>query len=275
MLTGEGGLTGKDGLPPHGLLAGKVVVVSGVGPALGRSIALQTAAAGAKVVLAARTPARLESVATEIRDRGGVALTVPTDLTNPDSIAALAQRAEAEFGAVHCLVNNAFAQPAQIPLLEADPASIQSGIDINMLAALNLTRALAPALTAAQGSIVMVNSMVLRNQLPGFGAYRMMKAGLLAIARSLSVELGPKGVRVNSVSPGYIWADSVKGMFEKKAAAAGVDPQAVYDQVAATADLRRLPEPDDIANAVVFLLSDLARAITGQCLGVDCGHTHH
>ncbi|MGK2242818.1 MAG: NAD(P)-dependent dehydrogenase (short-subunit alcohol dehydrogenase family), partial [Rhodococcus sp. (in: high G+C Gram-positive bacteria)] len=125
------------------------------------------------------------------------------------------------------------------------------------------------------GSVVMVTSMVLRNQLPGFGAYRIMKSGLLAMARSLSIDLGPKGVRVNSVAPGYIWADSVKNMFEKKAAEAGVDPKVIYDEIAAGADLRRLPEPDDIANAVVFLLSDSARAITGQCLDVNCGHTHH
>lgn len=258
-----------------GLLADKVVVVSGVGPALGRSIALQSAAAGAKVVLAARTPERLESVATEIRERGGIALAVPTDLTDLDSIASLTERALGEFGAVDCLVNNAFVQPAHVPLMEADMASIQSGIDINMLAPLNVTRSMAPALTASQGSIVMVNSMVLRNQLPRFGAYRTMKAGLLAIARSLSIELGPLGIRVNSVAPGYIWADSVKNMIEKKAAATGVDPQVIYDEIAAGTDLRRLPEPDDIANVVVFLLSDSARAIAGQCLDVNCGHTHH
>ncbi|OYD68765.1 SDR family oxidoreductase [Rhodococcus sp. OK302] len=262
-------------LSTSGLLAGKVVVVSGVGPALGRSIALQSAAAGASVVLAARTRERLESVATEIRDRGGIALAVPTDLTDVDSIEALAQTALDEFGAVDCLVNNAFVQPAQVPLLDADLASIQSGIDINLLAALNVTRALVPALTASQGSIVMVTSMVLRNQLPGFGAYRIMKAGLLAMARSLSIDLGPKGIRVNSVAPGYIWADSVKNFFDKKAAADGVDPKVIYDEIAAGTDLRRLPEPDDIANAVVFLLSDSARAIAGQCLDVNCGHTHH
>ncbi|MGQ5692822.1 SDR family oxidoreductase [Rhodococcus erythropolis] len=262
-------------LTHQGLLAGKVVVVSGVGPALGRSIAVQSAAAGAKVVLAARTPERLESVATEIRDRGGIALAIPTDLTDVDSISSLAETALAEFGGVDCLVNNAFVQPAQVPLLDADMASIQSGIDINLLAALNVTRAFVPALTEAEGSVVMVTSMVLRNQLPGFGAYRIMKSGLLAMARSLSIDLGPKGVRVNSVAPGYIWADSVKNMFEKKAAAAGVDPKVIYDEVAAGADLRRLPEPDDIANAVVFLLSDSARAIAGQCLDVNCGHTHH
>src|SRR5690606_8882259 len=138
--------------------------------------------------------------------------------------------------------------------------------------ALNLVRELAPELERNEGSVVMINSMVLRNQLPGFGSYRVMKAGLLALARSLSIELGPRGVRVNSVAPGYIWADSVQRFFEWQAKKRGVDPSVIYAEVAAGTDLRRLPEPDDIANAAVFLASDLARAITGQCLDVNCGH---
>ncbi len=89
------------------------------------------------------------------------------------------------------------------------------------------------------------------------------------------MELGPLGVRVNSVAPGYIWADSVKVWFDRLAAERGVDPTVVHDEIAAGTDLRRLPEPDDIANTAVFLASDFARAITGQCIDVNCGHTHH
>ncbi len=152
---------------------------------------------------------------------------------------------------------------------------VRQGLDINLLAALNLTRKLVPALEKSQGSVVMINSMVLRNQLPNFGAYRVQKSGLLALARSLSVEMGPMGIRVNSVAPGYIWAERVQRMVEKQADQRGVEPAEVYAEIAADTDLRRLPEPDDIANAVLFLASDLARAITGQCLDVNCGHAHH
>lgn len=256
-------------------LDGKVVVVSGVGPGLGRSIAMRSAMAGAKVVLAARTESRLLSVAEEIGDLGGTALCVPTDLTDDDSVSALVDSALAEFGRVDAVVNNAFVQPPYERLLDVAFDEVRRGMDINLLAALNLTRKLAPALIESQGSVVMINSIVLRNQLPAFGSYRVMKAGLLALARSLSVELGPLGVRVNSVAPGYIWADSVKRLFEKQAAERGVPFQQVYDEVAADTDLRRLPEPDDIANTVVFLASDFARAVTGQCLDVNCGHTHN
>lgn len=257
------------------MLDGKVVLVSGVGPGLGRSLAVRSALAGARVVVAARTESRLSAVVDEIRDLGGQAVAVPTDLTDGASIANLAERAVDAFGRLDSVIHNAFVQPAQIRLLDATSDDIRQGIDINVLAALDLTRALVPALVESQGSMVIINSIVLRNQLPGFGAYRVMKAGLLALARSLSVELGPLGVRVNSVAPGYIWADSVKRMLEKAAAARGVELSVVRDEIAAGTDLRRLPEPDDIANVAVFLASDLARAITGQCLDVNCGHTHH
>lgn len=260
---------------PLPMLADKVVVVSGVGPGLGRSIAVRSALAGARVVLAARTESRLTAVADEVRALGGTALSVPTDLTDGDSVSALADTTLAEFGRVDALVNNAFVQPPHERLLDAEFDSVRSGMDVNLLSALDLTRKLAPALIESQGSVVMINSVVLRNQLPSMGAYRIMKSGLLALARGLSVELGPHGVRVNSVAPGYIWADSVKRMFERQAEARGVPFQQVYDEVAADTDLRRLPEPDDIANTVVFLSSDYARAIAGQCVDVNCGHTHH
>ncbi|CAM3317995.1 SDR family oxidoreductase [Nocardioides dubius] len=258
-----------------GMLEGKVVLVSGAGPGLGRSLATRSAAAGARVVLAARTTSRLEAIADDVRAAGGEAVCVPTDLTDAASVRALAEQSIAAFGRVDAVVHNANVQPPPIGILESDPDDVRQGIEINLLSALNLTRELAPELVRTQGSVVAINSIVLRNQLPGYGSYRVMKSGLLALARSLSVELGPQGVRVNSVAPGYIWADSVKVYFEYQAKKRGVDASEIYAEVAADTDLRRLPEPDDIANAVVFLASDLARAITGQCLDVNCGHTHH
>ncbi|WP_370591124.1 SDR family oxidoreductase [Saccharopolyspora montiporae] len=141
---------------------------------------------------------------------------------------------------------------------------MRGAVDTNALAALDLTRGPAPALVESAGSVVLINSMLIRNRLPLMGSYRMSKARLLSLARSLSVELGPRGVRVNSVAPGYIWSAAVRRYFRHLAAERGVDPQQVYDEVAADTDLRRLPESDEIADAAVFLGSDLARAITGQ-----------
>jgi NAD(P)-dependent dehydrogenase (short-subunit alcohol dehydrogenase family) len=257
------------------LLAGTVVVVSGVGPGLGRSIALQSARAGADVVLAARTAARLDEVAKEVTALGGRAVAIPTDITDEASAAHLAQAAHDAFGRVDTLVNNAFAIPPLTSLADADLAAIRAALDTNVVATLRLTRLFTEALAARRGSVVMINSAVLRHSRPPFGGYKMAKSALLALARSLATELGPQGIRVNSVAPGYIWAESLKWYFGYLAEQRGVDRQQIYDETAATTDLRRLPEPDEVADAVVFLASSMARAITGQCLDVNAGEYHH
>lgn len=172
-------------------------------------------------------------------------------------------------------MNNAFAIPPLTDLADANFEQIRASIETNVLAALRLTNLFTPALIASHGSAVMINSAVLRHSRRPFGIYKMTKAALLSIAQSLSTELGPQGVRVNTVAPGYIWTDSLKSYFDYLARERGVSPQQVYDETAADVDLRKLPEPDEIADAVVFLTSDLARAITGQCLDVNGGEFHH
>jgi NAD(P)-dependent dehydrogenase (short-subunit alcohol dehydrogenase family) len=257
------------------LLAGTVVAVSGVGPGLGRSIALQSARAGADVVLAARTASRLDEVAKEVTALGRRAVAVPADITDEGSAAYLAQVAVDAFGRVDTLVNNAFAIPPLTSLADADLAAIRAAFDTNVIATLRLTRLFTAALAAHRGSVVMINSAVLRHSRPPFGGYKMAKSALLALAQSLASELGPQGIRVNSVAPGYIWADSLKWYFGYLAERRGVDRQVIYDETAATTDLRALPEPDEVADAVVFLASSMARAITGQCLDVNSGEYHH
>jgi NAD(P)-dependent dehydrogenase (short-subunit alcohol dehydrogenase family) len=257
------------------MLAGQVVLVSGVGPDLGRAIALRSAQAGADVVLAARTAARLDDVAKEVTALGRRAVAVPADITDQDSAAHLAEAAQAAFGHVDTLVNNAFAIPPMTALAEADLATFRAAFETNVLAALRLTRLLSPALAASGGSVVMINSAVLRHSRVSFGGYKMAKSALLALAQSLATELGPQGIRVNSVAPGWIWGQTLQWYFGYLAEQRGVDRQVVYDETAATTDLRRLPEPGEIADAVVFLASPMARAITGQCLDVNCGEFHH
>jgi NAD(P)-dependent dehydrogenase (short-subunit alcohol dehydrogenase family) len=257
------------------LLEGTVVVVSGVGPDLGRAIALRCARAGADLVLAARTKARLDEVAGEVTALGRRAVAVPTDITDESSAAELAQAAVAAFGRVDTLVHNAFAIPPMTPLADADLGTFRKAYETNVLAALNLTRLLTPALAEHDGSVVMINSAVLRHSRVTFGGYKMAKSALLALAQSLATELGPRGIRVNSVAPGWIWGGTLQWYFGYLADQRGVDRQVVYDETAALTDLRRLPEPDEISDAVVFLASPMARAITGQCLDVNCGEFHH
>lgn len=257
------------------LLADKVVLVCGVGPALGRALALRSAQAGANLVIAARTESRLNEVADEVAALGRGVLAVPCDIANAASRASLVETALKEFGRVDTLLNAAFAAPPQERLLDTDLANMRGWTDVNVLSSVGLVQLLEETLVESCGSIVLINSMVLRNQLPGFGAYRMDKAALLAAARSLSVELGPLGVRVNSVAPGYIWSDTMRGVFARAAQVNGASAEQMYVDVASGADLRRLPTADEIADAAVFLASDMASGITGQCLDVTCGQTHH
>ena len=256
-------------------LQDKVLVVSGVGPDLGRQIAVRGAAAGADVVLAARTVSRLEDVAAEIKELGRRALVVPTDMTVEADAERLAAASLDEFGRVDALVHNALVMPPIADLGKVDLDAVQAGFSNNVISALRMTRLFIPALAATSGSVVMVNSMVVRFSQRTMGPYKMAKASLLAMAQSLATELGPRGIRVNSVAPGHIWGDSLKWYFGYLAHKRGVEVQQVYDETAAGLDLGRLPEPGEVADAVVFLASPLARAITGQCLDVNCGEYHH
>jgi NAD(P)-dependent dehydrogenase (short-subunit alcohol dehydrogenase family) len=257
------------------LLQDKVVVVSGVGPGLGRSIALQSARAGADVVLAARTASRLDEVAKEVTALGRRGLAVPTDITDEQAAERLAESALAAFGRVDTLVHNALAMPPIADLTAVDLDAVRAAFDANVVAALRMTRLFIPALAASGGSVVMINSMVVRYSQRTMGPYKLAKAALLAMAQSLATELGPQGIRVNSVAPGHIWGDSLKWYFGYLGKKRGVDAQQIYDETAAAIDLRKLPEPDEIADVVVFLASSMARAVTGQCLDVNCGEYHH
>ncbi|WP_328478044.1 SDR family oxidoreductase [Actinoplanes sp. NBC_00393] len=257
------------------LLADKVVLVAGVGPGLGQAVAVRAAQHGADVVLAARTESVLAEVAGKVTAAGRRARAVPTDLTDDAAVQRLVDTALDEFGRVDALVQNAFAMPPMRSLGKVDLDELRSGFDANVLAALNTIRLLTPALVDSAGSVVVVNSAVLRHSRRPFGPYKVVKAGLLAVAQNLASELGPKGVRVNSVAPGWIWADTLRAWFDFQAAERGVPARQIYDEIAANIDLRRLPEPEEVADAVCFLASGLARGITGACLDVNCGEFHH
>jgi NAD(P)-dependent dehydrogenase (short-subunit alcohol dehydrogenase family) len=259
----------------NNLLEDKIVVITGIGPGLGRSIAIQCAKAGADVVLAARTESRLAEVADEIKQLGRRALQVGTDINDDASAQNLVDATLSEFGRVDALINNAFATPPLGPLQTVDFEQTRAGFETNVLGNLRMTRLFVPALTESQGNVVMINSSVLRHSSMPYGAYKMAKSALLALAQMLSTELGPQGIRVNSVAPGWIWADTLQGYFAYLGKKRGVDAQVIYDETAADLDLRRLPDPDAIADAVVFMASDLARNISGHCLDVNCGEYHH
>ncbi|MBU3687280.1 MAG: SDR family oxidoreductase [Mycobacterium sp.] len=254
-----------------GMLENKVVVISGVGPALGTTLARRCAEAGADLVLAARTAERLEEVATSVTDLGRRALAVTTDITDDDQVANLVQKTIEAYGRVDVLINNAFRVPSMKPLADTTFSHIRDAIELTVLGALRLTQGFTPALAESKGSVVNVNSMVIRHSQPKYGAYKMAKAALLAMSQSLATELGSQGIRVNSVAPGYIWGGTLQSYFAHQAGKYGTTVEQIYDAAAAASDLKRLPTEDEVASAILFMASDLSSGITGATLDVNCG----
>lgn len=257
-----------------GLLTGKVVVISGVGPGLGSTMAHRFAAEGADLVLVARNAERLTDLARQVSATGRRALAVPTDITDHDQTAHLVDTALASYDHIDVLINNAFRVPSMKPLALTDFQHIRDAIELSGLGALRLTQAFTPALAQSAGSIVNLNSMVIRHSQPKYGAYKMAKAALLAMSQSLASELGEQGIRVNSVAPGYIWGETLQGYFAHQAGKYGATVEQIYAATAANSDLKRLPTEDEVASAVLFLASDMASGITGQVLDVNCGEYH-
>jgi NAD(P)-dependent dehydrogenase (short-subunit alcohol dehydrogenase family) len=257
-----------------GMLDGKIVVISGVGPALGTTLARRCAQAGADLVLAARTAERLDDVAKQITDTGRRAVAVATDITDEQQVDHLVETALAAYGRVDVLINNAFRVPSMKPLANTTFQHIRDAIELTVLGALRLTQSFTPALAESKGAVVNVNSMVIRHSQAKYGAYKMAKSALLAMSQSLATELGGDGIRVNSVVPGYIWGDTLKGYFAHQAGKYGTTVDAIYAATAASSDLKRLPTEDEVASAVLFMASDLSSGITGQTLDVNCGEFH-
>lgn len=255
------------------LLQDQVVVVSGIGPGLGRAIALACAREGADVVLAARSADTLDEVADEVRDRGRTATVVPTDVTDADAVAALADRAMEAHGRVDVLCNNAFVQPPLEDLAQATPDTWRQAFEVNLFGAVAVTNAFVPHLAAdGGGSVVFTASMSARRVRRRFAVYSATKSALLTTMQHYANELGPEGIRCNAIVPGYVWGPNLEAWFTWQAHQRGVDPQVVHDEVAAGTALRHLPTSEEVADAAVLLASDLARAVTGVGLDVNAGH---
>lgn len=254
------------------LLDDHVVIVCGVGPGLGRSLALRCAEAGANVVLVARSSARVDEIASEIRARGGHALPVAADASYAPDVEHVAATTISAFGRIDGLVNNAAVIPPLAPVDEVADEVVRETMTGNFATAYRLTRAVVPSMRERRrGSIVMVNSAVYRHPKPGFGAYNVAKHALVGLARSLALELGPDGIRVNTLAPGKIAGERLESYFAERAPLLGVDVDTLRARYVENIALRRLPTPDEYADAAVFLLSDLSRAITGHVLDANGG----
>jgi NAD(P)-dependent dehydrogenase (short-subunit alcohol dehydrogenase family) len=254
------------------LLDGKVTLVSGAGPGLGRDVALACGREGATVVVAARTEDKVQALAAEVQAAGAPALGLCLDITDAAQCREVVQRIVEAYGRLDVLVNNAFDDGDRTPFLEADLDRWRHTTEVNLFGTLQLTQACAPQMvTQGDGRIVMVNSMSAVRIRPGWGAYTASKAGLAAVTKVLAAELGEHGVRVNGVHPGYIWGDSVEAYFDHLAKKKGITAEEQYREVASETALGYLPHSSEIAEAVVFFASDMSKPITGQALGVNAG----
>ena len=256
----------------HVLLEGKVAVIAGVGPGLGRAAALALASHGADVALGARSTDTAEQVAAEVRALGRRAVVAACDMTDADACNRFAATAREELGRIDSLVVNGFREGPHRTVLKADLDDWRQTMEVNFFGSLNTVRAVAPHLQESGGGhIVIVNTMSALIPQARFGGYAAAKAALAMITRTLAAELGPSGIRVNAIHPGFIWGPNVEMYFAHKAGQRGVDPKVVYDEIAAAAPLGYIPTAEEIARTILFFASDLSAAVTGESLAVNAG----
>ena len=254
------------------LLKGKVAVVSGVGPGLGRATAVALAREGAAVGLAARTESTLEEVAGEIVANGGRALPVPTNVVDAEQCRRAVEATAAEFGGLDVLVNSAFRPSTFQPFETADLAKWRKVYEVNVFGSLGLTQAAVPHLKArGGGSVVFVNSMESRKVRPGSADYASSKGALRTAAQTLAKELAVHRIRVNSVVPGWMWGPNVQMYVEFQSSERGIAKDDVIAEITEEIPLGTIPPSEDVAEAIVFFASDMSRSITGQSLGVNGG----
>jgi NAD(P)-dependent dehydrogenase (short-subunit alcohol dehydrogenase family) len=274
------------------LLDDKVVIVSGVGIGFGRDLALAMAENGAAVVMGARRDKYLTSVAAEIEAAGGRCAWRTCDITEPADCQALAQLAVDEFGGLDVLINNAFdpgvtrGSPYEWEpsgevttwdtFMDADLDVWRQAMDVNFFGTLNMTKAAVPHMQArGEGRVVMINTQSSMWIKPTHGAYASSKGALWTVTKTLARELGPLGIRVNGLHPGFIDGEPVSKSIGESAARVGVPVEQIRASIAAETCLGYLPSGEELAGAAVFFASDLSRPITGQALAINAGHWLH
>ncbi len=262
------------------LLTGKTALVSGIGPGMGRDIALGLAREGADVALLGRSDSHVPGVAAEIEALGRKAVQLRGSINRAEDCERVAANLDSEFGgSLDILVNSAFHGGEHVNFEDADLSRWKRPMDVNHFGTLQLTQALLPLLKAAgehhgDARVIMVNSMAIQRLEAGAGSYAGSKAALGAVTKTLAMELGQYGIRVNSVHPGYIWGENVKIYFEWQAEdrGAGTTWEDIYSERAAETALGYLPHSSEISGAVVFFASPLAKCVTGTALPVNSGH---
>jgi len=242
-------------------LEGKVALVTGASRGIGRAIALTLAKAGADVAINfAGNVAAAEEVAKEITDLGRKAILVQGSVAETAKAQEIVDKVIAEFGKIDILVNNAGITRDGL-LMRMKEEDWDAVLTTNLKGVFNCTKAvMKPMMKQRAGSIVNMASVVGETGNAGQANYAAAKSGVIGFTKSVAKEVASRGIRANAVAPGFIATDMTK-----------VLPDKVQEEMAKTIPLGRQGQPQDIANAVLFLVSDEAAYITGQVLNVDGG----
>ena len=253
------------GLPRNAArrMDGKVCLVTGGGSGIGRAAARKMAEEGAAAVLiGGRRDAEIEQAAAECRALGSQALALRTDVTREDEVERLVQAAVERYGRLDVAFNNAGFQERRGPLESQRSAVYDEVFDTNVRGVFLCLRHQLPVMFAQGEGRIVVNASVsgVRNPNPGFSLYSASKAAVISMVRSAAMEAAPRGVRINAIAPGRVVTDMMLR--------AGVGDMA---SVAAGLPLRRMGKPEEVAEAVVWLLSDASSYVVGHILAADGG----
>lgn len=245
-------------------LNGHVAIVTGAGRGIGCETAQLLARAGARVVIADIDEASANAAAEQIRASGGDAIGVRTDVTNSDDARALAQAALEKFGRIDILVNNAARWTTKL-FKDMTPEDYDVNLRVTLYGTLNVSRAVLDAMTEQKyGRIVNLISDAGRIGEPYLTVYAAAKGGVAAFTKSLAKEVGRYNITVNGIAPGVTHTPGSRDFIES----AGGE-----EKIAKAYPLRRLAQPIDIANVILFLASDMSAYMTGQIFSASGGYT--
>lgn len=254
-----------DNTTTTGLLAGKVAFVTGAGRGIGAAAARLFAREGARVLLAARTESELKTVAEDVRAQGGVADYRVCDLADPAAVRAAVDGAVERYGRLDVAFNNGAAITSPGPLDQVPETDFDHLYAVNLRGPWLAMSAEVTAIRATAGTGAIVNnssvgSLAANPELPVYGA---MKRAVNSLTESAAVTYGPEGIRVNAVAPGSTLTEMIRTW--------AAESPGLFDRMVAGTPLHRLADPEEIAEAAAWLLSDRASYVTGTVLRVDGG----
>lgn len=258
---------------PHPEFATKVALVTGASRGIGRAISLRLAAAGAQLVLTGRDQTRLKETSGLITAAGGLSpLVCHLDLLDLSSIKAAVKVAEEKFGHIDVLVNNSGITGKSVPMWELQEDEWDETIDTNLKGPFLLTREVIPAMIKREsGSIIFIGSVTGKRPFMDKTAYAASKLGLVGMMRTLALELGSHGVRVNLISPGFVAGPRLDGVIEEVGESEKSGFEAAHAKMREMIPTGKFVSPENIAEGVLFLASERSAGITGDDLNISGG----